>query len=135
MKFSGIVTGIIRLVYFFQIDMFADVTWHAPGTMSWTLVEPGVYLIAATLPSLRPLVRYFFKDVKLDTLYNNLLDRCSRAFSTHKHSKGSMTNIGLNSTSTHVATITTGNGAPSAGFVRLEDLQPQGQKVAHQEWV
>lgn len=82
------VTGIIRLVYFFQINMFEDVTFHAVGTMTWTLVEPGVYLIAATLPSLRPLVRYFFKYVTLETLYNKLLDRYTRAFPTQKKRRG-----------------------------------------------
>lgn len=112
--------------------MFADVTWIALGTMSWTLVEPGVYLIAATLPSLRPLV-HFFKALELETQYDNLLDRCSRAFSTHKYSEGSTTTVGLNSTSTYATTISAGNDARSAGFMKMEDVKPRGQEVARKE--
>lgn len=34
------------------------------STTSWTIIEPGVYLIAATMPTLRPLIRHLVKKVK-----------------------------------------------------------------------
>lgn len=121
------VTGIIRLVYFFQIDMFADVTFHSVGTMTWTLVEPGVYLIAATLPSLRPLVKYFFKDVKLERLYKKLLDRYARA---QKTAEGSSANTQFNSKSRRVATIIAIDGARSAGFVKIGERKVKNAGVS-----
>jgi len=110
----------MRLVFFCQIDMLANVTWNAPGTMSWTLVETGVYLIAATLPSLRPLMPFFLKGFKLKTPYHKLLGRCSRVFSAHKHLEGS---------------TSAGNGARLAGFVKMKDVKPLDQKATHEEWV
>ena len=80
---SGIVTGICRLVMFFRIDLFKDVTYDGVQTMAWTLVEPGVYMIAATLPSMRPLVRYFFKE---DTKFRSYLDRFTEALLSHRSS-------------------------------------------------
>ena len=125
------ITGVIRLVYFFRIDLFADVTYHSVETMTWTVVEPGVYLIAATLPSLRPLVRYVFHDVEWDNIYNHLLDRCSRAFSTQKSSDASTANPQFNSGITHTTSITVGSGVRSVGFVKIDDdLRGQGSRVS-----
>ncbi|KAF2464529.1 uncharacterized protein BDR25DRAFT_155204, partial [Lindgomyces ingoldianus] len=53
----GLVTCIIRMVNFFTTDLFADPTYNCVATMTWTTVEPGVYLMAACMPSLRPLKR------------------------------------------------------------------------------
>ncbi|KAL8732940.1 MAG: hypothetical protein Q9181_003762 [Wetmoreana brouardii] len=115
----GMITGIIRLIYFFQIDMFADVTWHAPGTMSWTLIEPGVYLIAATLPSLRPLLRNAVTDTHLKAVYHGLLERCSRVFTTNKSPANSTAESGFEVFSLPTRSTTVGNGPRSAGFVKF----------------
>ena len=128
------------MVYFFQIDVFNDATWHSVGAMTWTLVEPGVYLIAATLPSLRPLVLYIFKVVKLETLYGRpleLLERCSRTLSTHKHSGGSSTKTHLNPANERKTMIKVGNGARSVGFSRLTTPRPKARDFLKTEpsWV
>ena len=55
---SGTVTSILRCVAFFENDPLADGTWISVTFFNWTLIEPGVYLIAACLPCYRPLVNY-----------------------------------------------------------------------------
>lgn len=113
--------------------MFADVTWYSVSTMTWTLVEPGVYLIAATLPSLRPLVRYVFKDVKLDTLYSSLRERWSRAFSTRKNLGGSTTNIILSPAVGGRTTMTIGGGVRFARSVMIHDLDANSKRLSDDE--
>ncbi|KUJ13242.1 uncharacterized protein LY89DRAFT_672467 [Mollisia scopiformis] len=58
----GIITAILRLVIFITIDVFQDITWLSIDIMTYTTAEPGVYLIAACLPSLRPLFKGIFKS-------------------------------------------------------------------------
>ncbi|KAF2441995.1 hypothetical protein P171DRAFT_522905 [Karstenula rhodostoma CBS 690.94] len=66
----GIVTCIIRIVFFFTTDLYADPTYNCIATMTWTTVEPGVYLIAASMPSIRPLKKRipFIKDISFTSL-------------------------------------------------------------------
>ncbi|CAI6339910.1 unnamed protein product [Periconia digitata] len=66
----GIVTCMIRIAYFFTIDLFADPTYNCIHTMIWTMVEPGVYLIAVSLPSLRPLKKRvpWVRDISFGSL-------------------------------------------------------------------
>lgn len=113
------VTGILRLVYFFETDLFADVTYQSVVTMSWTLVEPGVYVIAATLPSLRPLVRYASNELKLETLYGTLLHRYTRTSSAHKYSDSSLANTQIKLAERQKSAVPSGNSAHSAGFVEI----------------
>ena len=114
-------------MYFFKSDILDDVTYSVE-LLIWTLVEPGVYLIAATLPSLRPIVRDVFEDVKLETIYNVLLNRYSRAFSVQKPSKTSAANMRFNSANPYTMTMTAGSGARSAGFFSLDDPKAQDSK-------
>lgn len=127
------ITGIVRLVYFFRTDLFADVTFQTVVPMTWTLVEPGVYLIAATLPSLRPLVRYLFQDIRLETYYSNLLDRVTRAFSANKYSEGSTANTQFSSANRHNTAVTAGNGARSAGFVKIDKRNAKSPKLSQDD--
>ncbi|KAF1955651.1 hypothetical protein CC80DRAFT_549343 [Byssothecium circinans] len=55
----GIITAVLRFVAFLNVDMFLDVTYLCISTTSWSIIEPGVYLMAATVPTLRPLCREF----------------------------------------------------------------------------
>ncbi|KAH7125754.1 hypothetical protein B0J11DRAFT_419656, partial [Dendryphion nanum] len=59
----GLLTAILRFISFMNDDFFHDLTYLAPSMTSWTIIEPGVYLIAATMPTLRPLIRQVFKEV------------------------------------------------------------------------
>ncbi|KAF2018075.1 hypothetical protein BU24DRAFT_461049 [Aaosphaeria arxii CBS 175.79] len=58
---SGIITAVLRFVTFLNVDLFNDITYYSISTTSWTIIEPGVYLMAATMPTLRPLVRHIFQ--------------------------------------------------------------------------
>ncbi|KAF2872721.1 hypothetical protein BDV95DRAFT_395790 [Massariosphaeria phaeospora] len=59
----GIVTAVLRFVAFLDSNLFHDITYLSVTTTGWTIIEPGVYLIAATMPTLRPLLRKMFKRV------------------------------------------------------------------------
>ena len=59
--FSGIVTSVLRFIEFYVHDALTDVTFSAINILTWTCIEPGVYFIAATLPSLQPLVRFLLQ--------------------------------------------------------------------------
>ncbi|KAG9231117.1 hypothetical protein BJ875DRAFT_129805 [Amylocarpus encephaloides] len=50
----GIITAIIRLIVFSTLSSDPDFSYSATDTVMWTVIEPGIYLIAACLPSLRP---------------------------------------------------------------------------------
>jgi hypothetical protein len=76
---SGIVTSGLRFATFFQVDLFSDPTYLVVETMTWTCVEPGVYLIAATLPSLRPLVVPVLASVNLSNVYSRVRSLSWRA--------------------------------------------------------
>ena len=56
---SGLVSSCIRFAVFFTEDAFADPTWASIDLNKWTVIEPGMYLISACLPSLRPLLTKF----------------------------------------------------------------------------
>ena len=75
---SGLVTSIIRFTSFFTTDAVTDGTWASVNLMTWTVLEPGVYLIAACLPTYRPLLAYIRNREPLSTLH---LGR-----NPHKHS-------------------------------------------------
>jgi len=69
--------------------------------MTWCIVEPGIYLIASCLPSLRPLFKHFFKDFNI------------RSFRSLFHSYGP-TKYGSTRTGTD-------NSMPLSGFSRMHD--------------
>ncbi|TVY75857.1 hypothetical protein LSUE1_G007077, partial [Lachnellula suecica] len=52
----GLVGSIIRFTIFFKAEVFTDNTWSSVPLMTWTCVEPGMYLIAACCLTLRPLL-------------------------------------------------------------------------------
>lgn len=65
---SGIFTAIFRLREFIVLGPFKDLTWYSIDTYTWTVVETGVYLIAACLPSLRSLLKHLFKDMDIRSI-------------------------------------------------------------------
>ena len=97
--------------------------------MTWAIIEPSVYLTAATLPSLRPLIRKIFKDVNYGSFFTRLQSYCFRVFSTQRETDniplaGACGSPSLNNT-------TAKGGASSAttnsGFKRLQDSTNQQQ--------
>ena len=51
--------SIIRFASFFSRDAIRDGTFASADLMIWTVVEPGMYLIAACLVTFRPLLKLF----------------------------------------------------------------------------
>lgn len=61
---SGFISSIVRFAIFFRVNAFGDPTWASVLLIIWTTVEPGMYLIAACIPSLRPLLLHVFPSTK-----------------------------------------------------------------------
>ena len=110
-------TAVLRFVAFFKVDLFSDPTFLVVDTMTWTCVEPGVYLIAATLPSLRPLFHTVIRDMDLGII-NDCLRRGvrSKSFWTREISH----DIPL-SVKDSRATFSMGSGGRD-GFTKLSEI-------------
>lgn len=111
----GIVTAIIRFVTFFTSS--PDPTWHSVTTLTWTIAEPGMYFIAACLPSLRPLFLRVFQDLDCSSLRTRLRANYGiKWFSTHSNSK----EIGLAlDRTTPIPDAYKRAGRPPVGFERI----------------
>ncbi|KAF9738705.1 hypothetical protein PMIN03_005809 [Paraphaeosphaeria minitans] len=59
----GIVTAVLRFVVFLRTDLLQDVTYHSVITTNWSIIEPGVHLMGATVPTLRPMIRRIFRQM------------------------------------------------------------------------
>ena len=62
------------MIEFFLLAQLPDETWNSNGLLTWTIVEPGVYLIAATLPFMRPLLRRVFQYFQSSPIYNSVCE-------------------------------------------------------------
>lgn len=60
----GLIASIFRFTSFFRNDTITDGTFSSAELISWTIVEPGVYLIAACLPTLRPLIQRVLQSTR-----------------------------------------------------------------------
>jgi hypothetical protein len=58
----GSVSSLVRLVYIPGIEASPTFLEHAVNIASWSIVEPGLGIIAASLATLRPLVRHCRPD-------------------------------------------------------------------------
>lgn len=63
----------MRFILSFRSAYAVDLTWYSIRLWTWTTIEPGMYLIAAALPSLRPLLVLIFENVDFSTLGSRLL--------------------------------------------------------------
>lgn len=57
--------SIIRLTVTFRVDARYDGTWVSADLVTWSLVEPGCYLVASCLPTYRPLVADMTERLKM----------------------------------------------------------------------
>ena len=62
---SGTAFSILRFASFFRGSAVADGTWDSVDLIYWTIIEPGVYLIAACLPTFRPVFIRLLKGTPL----------------------------------------------------------------------
>ncbi|KAH2970783.1 hypothetical protein KXW00_000009 [Aspergillus fumigatus] len=58
----GLIAGLIALFTFSTTDAVTDNTWNAALLIIWTLVEVGMYLIAACLISYQPLAKFIWRN-------------------------------------------------------------------------
>lgn len=65
---SGMITAILRLVDFLNTDLLADQPWNPIEMLQWMVIEPGIYFIAACLPSLGPLFRSISRVSEFGTI-------------------------------------------------------------------
>jgi hypothetical protein len=65
---SGIVASIIRTVTFATVDPSVDPTFTTAPLLIWTMIEPGLYLIAACALSFKPLFRLVARALHLGQL-------------------------------------------------------------------
>ncbi|CAG8976535.1 hypothetical protein HYALB_00011012 [Hymenoscyphus albidus] len=75
----GIITAITRFAIFLgalshDADTI-DISWVGIDVILWASIEPGVYLIAACLPSLRPLLVATLRDISPGPTFHSLRQR------------------------------------------------------------
>ncbi|MCJ1308866.1 hypothetical protein MMC25_002521 [Agyrium rufum] len=58
----GVISSCIRFSIFFGENAFSDPTWASVPLIIWTIIEAGTYVVAACLPTLRPLFTYFLSS-------------------------------------------------------------------------
>jgi hypothetical protein len=90
---SGIITAIIRFAIFFTLDpnQDQDLSWYSTDAVMWTTAEPGVYMIAVCLPSLRALFKALLRNPKFAWLRSML----GRRQTTTGHETGSLRHGGF----------------------------------------
>ena len=64
----GIIASIIRTIVFAETDPLGDVTFTNVALVQWTIIEPGMYLMAACGLSYKPLFRMLARALHLDQL-------------------------------------------------------------------
>ncbi|CAH0050541.1 unnamed protein product [Clonostachys solani] len=65
---SGLLASIMRFRGFAENNLFPDFTWTATVLMTWTLVEPSIYLISACFMMYRPLLERVVRVAKNSTI-------------------------------------------------------------------
>ena len=86
---SGLVTSVIRCVEFFLHNALKDGIWNSVTFLVWSVVEPGVYLIAACLPCYRHLYNY----IKTGDAQSSTGSRFSRSGKRKLQAKSAVQNV------------------------------------------
>ncbi|KAF1980436.1 hypothetical protein BU23DRAFT_445056 [Bimuria novae-zelandiae CBS 107.79] len=101
----GIVASVIRTIVFVCTDPLLDITFNYVALVNWTIIEPGMYLLAACALSFKPLWRMLSKFIGL------------YALCTHTKSSATITTLPMPAQeSIHLETLKT---ASSGGFTKL----------------
>ncbi|KAF2661609.1 hypothetical protein K491DRAFT_710822 [Lophiostoma macrostomum CBS 122681] len=102
----GIIASIVRTIVFARTDPLVDITFTNVELIKWTIIEPGMYLMAACGLSYKPLFRMAARALHLDTLL------------THSQSrKQKTTRTGTTQTGLQLDTL---KSAHHVGFKKLE---------------
>ena len=81
----GIVIAVARMIMWFQAELFEDVTYNLASAKSWAVCEEATYMLAGTLPSLGPLVRYVIREIQVRSSSEQIGGHISRVFSIKKN--------------------------------------------------
>lgn len=113
---SGLITSIVRFVGFFTTNAEVDMTYSATDLIVWTICESGMYLIAACLPTYRPLAALLWKRAPSSLRYLGLM----RSHSSDPKSRDQGFNIALES-------------QPQKGFTKIDDKEAHFSRVYRSE--
>ena len=80
----GMIGAIIRFVLFMRTNLVSDITWDSVPTMTWTTAEPSLYLVAACLPALRPLLKEALQNSVFKSMTSRLALLGSKRGSTDR---------------------------------------------------
>ena len=89
--------SIWRFAEFFSENAFNDGTWASVNLVIWCCAEPGVYLIAACLLALRPLLNYLLHDRPLSVLAIRFRSRRTKDYNSFSHDDSRTHGIELSS--------------------------------------
>jgi hypothetical protein len=119
--FSGTITSIVRISIFFKrfTTYDLDFTWVGVDIVLWSTVEGGVYLIAACLPSLRPLLNTYLKDFDSNQFRHGI----EKFKLTHSRKAGSRDHLPSRAITIPLADPTASRG----GFNRIEHQRSRDQ--------
>ena len=101
----GLISSIVRFAIFFDTEGFIDGTWTSGNLMIWTVTEPGVYHLAACLPTLRSLFLVIFPNGRTTTT--------NKSYGPSSYAKSANKDIPLISRTGNETNV-------GAGFVRLD---------------
>ncbi|RDL32029.1 uncharacterized protein BP5553_09431 [Venustampulla echinocandica] len=127
----GIITSIIRFAVFLKLaDPELDLSWTGLDVVMWTTIEPGVYLIAACLPSLRPLLNPFFRDLgefDFRGIRGRFRNNKVEDGNFNGNFNGNFKNIRLSGVSIgdRQGKILASSNSPRSGFTRLDKAWPK----------
>jgi hypothetical protein len=119
--FSGTLTAILRFAFFYNVPLAKDLSFHGARLVVWTTVEPGVYLIAACLPSLRPLFKSAIESASMGSVRGRFQSQNSKVGGSKIASSG----IALSAVERSKETAM-GDRGPRTGFRRLDDPERSG---------
>ncbi len=113
---SGLITSVIRFVGFFTTNAAVDITYSGTDLVVWTICESGMYLIAACLPTYRPVAALLWRRAPSSLRYLGLL----KSHSNDPRSRDRGFNIALES-------------QPQKGFARIDDKETQFSRMYRSE--
>ncbi|KAH7070341.1 hypothetical protein BKA63DRAFT_578896 [Paraphoma chrysanthemicola] len=67
----GVIAAIMRLQAFLKVTNFHDITFENVEGLCWTVAESGIYLIAGTMLTLKPLLRKLCKGTVVKRLFGD----------------------------------------------------------------
>jgi hypothetical protein len=74
-RILGVVVAIMRLRAFLKVADFHDITFESVEVLRWTVAESGIYLVAGTMLTLKPLLKKVCKGTGMERLFSDSSDK------------------------------------------------------------